>query len=51
MPSFGEWGYVLVAHEGVLPRRPLVAGLRFLSEETHASLFQFPRTWARCPRR
>lgn len=42
VPSFGEWGYVLVAHEGVLPRRPLVEGLRFLSEETHASLFLFP---------
>ncbi|ATB36228.1 spermidine synthase [Cystobacter fuscus] len=42
VPSFGEWGYVLVAHEGVLPRRPLVEGLRFLSEETHGSLFQFP---------
>ncbi|OJH34147.1 polyamine aminopropyltransferase [Cystobacter ferrugineus] len=42
VPSFGEWGYVLVSHEGVLPRRPLVEGLRFLSEETHASLFQFP---------
>jgi spermidine synthase len=42
VPSFGEWGYVMVAHEGTLPRRPLVAGLRFLSEETHASLFLFP---------
>ena len=42
MPSFGEWGYVLGAHEGALPRRPLPEGLRFLSEDTHASLFQFP---------
>ncbi|WNG24087.1 polyamine aminopropyltransferase [Cystobacter fuscus] len=42
VPSFGEWGYVLVAHEATPPRRPLVEGLRFLSEETHASLFQFP---------
>ncbi len=42
VPSFGEWGYVLVAHEGTLPRRPLPAGLRFLSEDTHATLFQFP---------
>jgi spermidine synthase len=42
VPSFGEWGYVLVAHEGTLPRRALVPGLRFLSEDTHAALFQFP---------
>ncbi|QRN95661.1 polyamine aminopropyltransferase [Archangium violaceum] len=42
VPSFGEWGYVLVAHEGTLPRRPLPPGLRFLSEDTHASLFLFP---------
>jgi spermidine synthase len=42
VPSFGEWGYVLVAHEGALPRRPLPEGLRFLSDDTHATLFQFP---------
>ncbi|MET0405503.1 MAG: polyamine aminopropyltransferase [Cystobacter sp.] len=42
VPSFGEWGYVLVAHEATLPRRPLVPGLRFLSEDTHPTLFQFP---------
>ena len=42
VPSFGEWGYVLVAHEAANPRRPLVEGLRFLSEDTLDALFLFP---------
>jgi spermidine synthase len=42
VPSFGEWGYVLVSHEAVSPRRELPEGLRFLTEETEATLFQFP---------
>ncbi len=42
VPSFGEWGYVLVAHEGSPQRRPLPEGLRFLSEDMLATLFQFP---------
>lgn len=49
VPSFGEWGYVLVAHEGTLPRRPLPAELRFLSDDTHATLFHFPTDMARLP--
>ena len=31
-----------LAHEPLLPHRPVPPGLRFLSEDTHASLFQFP---------
>lgn len=42
VPSFGEWGYVLVSHREAPVRRPLPEGLRFLSEETQATLFQFP---------
>jgi spermidine synthase len=42
VPSFGEWGYVLVAHEEMPRRRPLPEGLRFLDERTQATLFQFP---------
>ncbi|WNG55068.1 polyamine aminopropyltransferase [Archangium gephyra] len=42
VPSFGEWGYVLVAHEPIPPRRPMPEGLRFLTEDTHEGLFQFP---------
>ncbi len=42
VPSFGEWGYVLVAHEAASRRRPLPEGLRFLSEETLEVLTQFP---------
>jgi spermidine synthase len=42
VPSFGEWGYVLVAHQDSPRRRALPEGLRFLSEDTLATLFQFP---------
>lgn len=42
VPSFGEWGYVLVAHEAAPRRRPLPEGLRFLSEDTLEVLTQFP---------
>jgi len=42
VPSFGEWGYVLVSHEAVSPRRELPEGLRFLTKETEATLFLFP---------
>ncbi|MFY0564463.1 polyamine aminopropyltransferase [Archangium lansingense] len=49
VPSFGEWGYVLVAHEPTPPRRPLPEGLRFLSEGTHEGLFQFPMDMSPIP--
>lgn len=49
VPSFGEWGYVLVAHEAAPPRRPLPEGLRFLSEDTHEGLFQFPMDMSPLP--
>ena len=42
VPSFGEWGYVLVGHEPAPPRRPMPEGLRFLTEDTHEGLFHFP---------
>jgi spermidine synthase len=49
VPSFGEWGYVLVAHENAPQRRPLPEGLRFLSEDTLPTLFQFPSDMGRLP--
>ncbi|XXF79264.1 polyamine aminopropyltransferase [Myxococcaceae bacterium GXIMD 01537] len=49
VPSFGEWGYVLVAHEAPARRRALPEGLRFLSEETLEGLTQFPTDMARLP--
>jgi len=42
VPSFGEWGYVLVAHEAPGRHRPLPQGLLFLDEPTLESLTGFP---------
>ncbi|MDY7226739.1 polyamine aminopropyltransferase [Hyalangium rubrum] len=42
VPSFGEWGYVLVAHEAAAQRRPLPEGLSFLDEATLERLPHFP---------
>jgi spermidine synthase len=41
VPSFGEWGYVLVAHEAAARRRPLPEGLSFLDEPTLEGLTRF----------
>lgn len=47
VPSFGEWGFVLAGRAA--PRVPTVlpSGLRFLSAEGLAELFDFPRDMAR----
>jgi spermidine synthase len=42
VPSFGEWGYVLVAHEPPPRRRPLPPGLVFLDDATLEGLTRFP---------
>ena len=42
VPSFGEWGYVLVAHEPAPRRRALPEGLLFLDEDTLEGLTRFP---------
>ncbi len=49
VPSFGEWGYVLASLEPTEPRHPLPRDLRFVSEETLPSLFQFPLDMAPLP--
>jgi spermidine synthase len=49
VPSFGEWGYVMVAHEAPPRRRPLPEGLRFLAEDTLEGLTQFPPDMAPLP--
>lgn len=41
VPSFGEWGYVLVAHEAPPRRRPLPGGLLFLDDATLEGLTRF----------
>lgn len=43
VPSFGEWGYVLLAHvPATEQRRPLPEGLRFLTDEAMPTLSVFP---------
>lgn len=42
VPSFGEWGYVMVAHEAAARRRALPEGLVFLDESTLEALTRFP---------
>ncbi|MCP3139108.1 polyamine aminopropyltransferase [Pyxidicoccus xibeiensis] len=49
VPSFGEWGYVLVAHEPPGRHRPLPEGLLFLDEPTLESLTRFPPDMSRLP--
>ncbi len=43
VPSFGEWGYVLASVEPSSARHPLPEELRFLTEDTMPTLFQFPK--------
>ena len=44
VPSFGEWGFVLAARPALSPPTELPdIQLRFLTEPTMASLFDFPR--------
>ncbi|MFP2932729.1 polyamine aminopropyltransferase [Pyxidicoccus sp. 3LG] len=49
VPSFGEWGYVLVSHEPPGRHRPLPEGLQFLDEPTLESLTLFPPDMSRLP--
>lgn len=49
VPSFGEWGYVLATHGDWRPPERLPAGLRFLTAQNVASLFEFPPDLAPVP--
>ncbi len=49
VPSFGEWGYVLVGREAYTPPSQLPAGLRYLSPASLPGLFHFPPDMARLP--
>ena len=48
VPSFGEWGFILAAHEPVAPSAPIAQG-RFLTQRTAALMFDFPPDMARRP--
>ncbi|RYZ40579.1 MAG: polyamine aminopropyltransferase, partial [Myxococcaceae bacterium] len=49
VPSFGEWGYVLVALEPPGRHRPLPEGLTFLDEDTLEGMARFPPDMAPLP--
>ena len=47
VPSFGEWGFVLMARRPWTPPRSLPPGLRFLTVDGLPALLQFPPDMAR----
>jgi len=47
VPSFGEWGFVLMGRRPWQPPRALPPGLRFLTVEGMPALLQFPPDMAR----
>ncbi|MFT7623931.1 MAG: spermidine synthase [Myxococcota bacterium] len=53
VPSFGEWGYILAGPAPIqaprLLRRPVPKDLRYLTDATLASLFEFPADMAPVP--
>jgi spermidine synthase len=49
VPSFGEWGFTLAAHQPLPDGVNLPAGLRFLNPGTERAMFNFPPDMARRP--
>lgn len=49
VPSFGVWGYVLASPRPFDIPRETLPGLRFLTGETMAAMFTFPRDMDRVP--
>ena len=49
VPSFGEWGYMLASHRPWRMPVALPQDLRFLTPQTLALLFDFPKDMARVP--
>lgn len=49
VPSFGEWGFVIVSRDPYRPPARLDPGLRFVSVEQLPAMFAFPRDMARVP--
>ena len=47
VPSFGEWGYVLIGRRAYKPPTSYAVATKFLSPETTPALFQFPKDMAR----
>lgn len=49
VPSFGEWGFVVMGHRRWVAPRALPEGLRFLTLQGLPALLQFPPDMARVP--
>ena len=49
VPSFGEWGYVIVSRDPYVPPARYEFELRYVAPEIHAAMFTFPRDMARVP--
>ncbi|MDQ5882231.1 MAG: spermidine synthase [Pseudomonadota bacterium] len=47
VPSFGEWGYVLIGRRSYLPPAAYPVATRFLTPALTPSLFEFPKDMAR----
>jgi spermidine synthase len=47
VPSFGEWGFTLAAHEPPMGAAHLPQGLRFLTAVSEPLMFEFPPDMAR----
>jgi spermidine synthase len=49
VPSFGEWGFIVAGHGAYRPPARYSVETKFLTPETTATLFEFPRDMARVP--
>ena len=49
VPSFGEWGFTLAGHRGLMAAAHLPGGLRFLNAVSEPLMFDFPPDMARRP--
>ncbi len=49
VPSFGEWGFTMAAHQPLGDAVRLPAGLRFLTQASERAMFDFPPDMARRP--
>lgn len=47
VPSFGEWGFVLIGKRAYQPPASYAVATKFLTPETTPALFQFPKDMAR----
>jgi spermidine synthase len=49
VPSFGEWGFIIVSREPWRPPERYPMELRYVSPQMHPTLFTFPKDMSRVP--